>query len=278
MASDFVLCVVGILLLLVTAVDLVSSTFGRNGGPITKRALRCFAAALRKMHESSVRRIHGTAGMAIHFAILTWWTLGIAVGWFLVFHTARADARDVEDGEVTVVDSWMLSVSTVSGLGPGRVRLRAPGWIMVRTLAGLSSTLFVGLVVSFAVPLVQAAARKRGLATRLSLVPDERLAERLEGDASFREDVLQWLIEQLHSHRTYPTLALEYASHKDHDLAWQLVRLWRTLDNDSQAFEDLRIMAEALLDSMTYAGADPGGDRAARLIATAGWTETGEAD
>ena len=60
----------------------------------------------------------------------------------------RSDARDVEDHQVEMIDTWMLSVSTISGLGPGRVRLRSDRWILVRTVAGLSSTLFVGLIVS----------------------------------------------------------------------------------------------------------------------------------
>jgi len=269
---DIFSLVAGFVVLIVTTVDLVSSTFGHDGGPITRRGLWCFSRLLRRARNLDVKRVHSTAGILIHIAILLWWTLGISLGWFLVFYAGRHDARDVEDHQVEAVDSWMFAVSTVSGLGPGRVRHRSRGWILLRTTAGLTSTLFLGFVVSFAIPLVQAAARKRAIATRLSLIPDPVLAERLEANESLREDVLRDLIEQLHSHLTYPTLSMQFAVHRRHDLAWQLGRLWSALPDEGE-IEQIKRVVRAVMDTMTYEEERDGDESCRVLLTMAGWTD-----
>ncbi|WP_187264672.1 potassium channel family protein [Pontibacter beigongshangensis] len=207
----------GLLVFLLTAIDIVKTTFSSSGGgwitdAVSKGVWKGFFVASGKNGRS---KLLPYAGPAILVSILLTWVLGLWLGLFLVL---------LSDGGSIIKSSNMSVASpleklyyagfTLSTLGVGDYIASNNLWRIITGVAAFSGLAFITASITYFVPVLSAV----GLQSKLSLYisgmgrdPQQILINSWNGSnfSSFFDttsDMCQMLMQHIMNHHSYPVI------------------------------------------------------------------------
>ncbi|WP_409250842.1 ion channel [Bacillus sp. SCS-153A] len=162
---------VGILVLILVAVDLLWTTIwvDGGGGPLSRRlGIACWYT-LRKVSRDHSKVLRLSGPMILSLTLLLWIFL-LWTGWTLVF---SADAESILlSKDKTPITSWEERIYfigfTVFTLGIGDYIPQKGFWQIMTTLATGSGMLFITLSVSYVVSVVSGVVQKRAFAKNIT--------------------------------------------------------------------------------------------------------------
>ena len=95
-----VLGLIGIVIIAVTILDLIWTTLGRGGGPVTTRVSTwLWRAALYFNHYSSSRKFLSVVGVGIILVVVTVWIYSFWIGWTLIFNMDEGAVVSAKGGK-----------------------------------------------------------------------------------------------------------------------------------------------------------------------------------
>lgn len=167
---NLVFLVLGLVLLIIAIVDLAWTTLWVEGGagPVTSRLMSWTWQALRRIggKNSQLLRLAGPLIFAI--SLLVWITL-IWGGWSLIFASGENTLIDtLNRGPISWYDRFYFTGYTMFTLGNGDFAPRSGVWQIVTILTTASGMLFVTLIVTYILSVLDAVTQKRSFATGVS--------------------------------------------------------------------------------------------------------------
>lgn len=223
---DPVYLALGALLLAITVVDLTWTTLWVEGGagPLTSRLMSWTWRALRRIAGRN-SRILSLAGPLIFAISLGTWIALLWGGWTLVFAGAEDALVDTLDrGPVSWIDHAYFTGYAIFTLGNGDFVPRGDVWQLATVLTTASGMLFVTLIVTYVLSVLDAVTQKRSFAIGVSGL-GTRSTEIVRGgwtDEEFRglDLPLNTYASQLNSltsnHKAYPILHYFHTTQADH--------------------------------------------------------------
>lgn len=164
------LLLAGILVIGLVVFDFLATTIGATSfSPISKLVARTAFAIVRRVPESDLK--HRIAGVAVMTAIATWWIVGHALGWTLVFAgigDAVVTSETKQPASVTGIASHVGHL--LSTVGGGVTQPRTAAWSLLGVLVGVNGMVVLTLSVSFVLSTTQTVARGRALLMKLDIV------------------------------------------------------------------------------------------------------------
>ncbi|MFW5652484.1 MAG: hypothetical protein ACOC0P_00420 [Planctomycetota bacterium] len=215
---SIILASLGVLLVVLSSVDLLSTTLhiARGGGPITQRLSHALWRTLLAIHQR--RRIHCVlthGGLVIVLMILLCWLLMLWFGWALIYVSdpSAVILSDIEQ-PVGFLDRLLFAGLVMFSLGQGSWAVDDPLWHTVSVLTVGSGVIFLTLAITYLVPFVSAAVDKRSLAGLLwaaGETPEELIdracdAERAEALASMLQTLTERITQLSQKYLSYPML------------------------------------------------------------------------
>lgn len=206
----------GSLLLAVAVVDLLWTTLWVAGGagPLTSRLMAWTWSGFRRIGDRGSRLLT-LSGPAILVIGLTAWIALLWAGWTLVFASAAYPLVDTVNGNpITWSDRIYYTGYTIFTLGLGDLVPREGAWQIATTLATASGMLFVTLIVTYVLSVLDAVTQKRAFASNVSGLgerSDEIVRRSWDGDEfDGMELSLNELASQMNAltanHKAYPIL------------------------------------------------------------------------
>ncbi|MFD2999058.1 potassium channel family protein [Pontibacter toksunensis] len=216
--------VLGILIVLFTAVDLIYTTFAPRGaglisGPVTFIIWRIFYYA-GKLFKG--RAPLTGAGIVIVFSILITWVILLWAGNVFIL---SSDKESVVDSTTMLPADLMERVYftgyTLSTLGNGDFKAGTDGWRIFAAIISFSGLMFITIAITYMVPVLSAVTKRRALSIQIASIgnsPQRILLNNWNGE-NFRkledqfQNLSQEIIHQGQMHLSYPVL--HYFQHKD---------------------------------------------------------------
>ncbi|HAW26327.1 MAG: potassium channel family protein [Gammaproteobacteria bacterium] len=212
-----VFLVLGIVLFLITAMDIIKTTLStRGGGPITnavsKMVWHCFFSAAGRRGESRLLEYAGQCVLLL--ALLTW----IASLWLSLFLMLASDpGAVVNDTTKLIADRWetfYYAGFTLSTLGVGDFSASADGWRVLTSAAAFCGLTFITAAITYIVPVLSAVSLQNQLSLLISSMgrtPQEILVNSWNGSDFSRfydnaSDIRQMLVEHTLNHHAYPVI------------------------------------------------------------------------
>lgn len=228
---------IGILILILLVVDVIVTTLGQGGGPITRRqSSRLWRMALSMMQGSAgfSHQFLGWAGLFVVLSIIGAWVLLLWGGWTLVFAGALPDVMLLQDDRPA--DFWetmYFAGSAVFTLGFGDYAFEHRVWQLVSVAAGYSGLFVVTLAITYLTPVMQAVTQKRHLSAYITAIgssPAEILKNTWNGkDWSALESHLVTLTSQLsvlqQRYLAYPVLHFFHSRNRASSAATSIAAL-----------------------------------------------------
>ncbi|WP_408959360.1 ion channel [Natrinema sp. 74] len=207
---------VGAVLLGVAVVDLLWTTLWVEGGagPLTSRLMAWTWSVFKRIGDRNSRLLT-LAGPAILVVGLSVWILLLWAGWTLIFASGAHPLIDtIDKGPLSWFEHVYVTGYTIFTLGNGDYVPRDGVWQLAVTLATASGMLFVTLIVTYVLSVLDAVTQKRSFASDVSGLGtsgDEIVRAGWDGE-EFRglEVPLNDLASQLNTltenHKAYPIL------------------------------------------------------------------------
>ncbi|MHA6250025.1 potassium channel family protein [Pontibacter sp. CAU 1760] len=256
----------GLLVYLVTLLDLIKTTFSSNGGGmitslVAKAVWKAFFLVSGKDGKA---RILTYAGPAVLLSVLLVWVIGIWAGFFLLL---MADPDAVQKSTTlalaTPLEKLYYAGFTLFTLGVGDYVATTDFWRILTDVAGFTGLAFITASITYFVPVLSAV----GLQSKLSLylnsmgkTPQRILANSWDGEgfSAFFDnvsDICQMLMQHTINHHSYPVIHYFHNSNPRHSIAPAIAlldethRLLRHAVDKRAVTDDLRMtMLQAALD------------------------------
>ncbi|HEX2027832.1 MAG TPA: hypothetical protein VHF25_07505 [Nitriliruptorales bacterium] len=221
----------GLALVLATAADVVPTVFdvGRGGGPVTGRTcMMLWRLVLRARRRGLSHRGVETCGVIILLSVVTTWVVGLWAGWFLTFSADRASLVVEATGDAaSALDRAYFVGGGLFSLSLGDVRPGGPGWRLAAVGMVASGLLIIMLSITYLVPVVEAATRRRELAGRIAVLgasPESVVLAAWDGSSTadlgeHLRDLLPDLMAVAQQHLAYPVLHFFHAARRTVALA-----------------------------------------------------------
>ncbi len=216
---QFSFAVLGVLVLVVVAVDVVWTTIGTHGGgPVSKHVTRGLWHVTTALHRATGRRHHfalSFAGSLILIAIVIFWIALTAAGWLLIFSSNPNAIVDSHTRQPADLGGRFYFVAyAMSTMGNGDFQPASTTWRIVTSIATLSGITTVTLVVTFILAVLSAVVEKRALAALISdmgSTPARILrrawsGEKFDGLESYLVQLTGMLHVFVEQHLAYPVL------------------------------------------------------------------------
>ncbi|MER2999209.1 potassium channel family protein [Pontibacter populi] len=209
--------ILGLLLFIVTVMDLIKTTFSSNGGgmitnTVSKAVWKIFFALAGKDGKSSALSY---TGPAVLISILLVWIIGL---WGALFLLLLSDKDSIVNSSTLVIASPLEKLYyagfTLSTLGVGDYIATTNAWRIITSLAAFSGLAFITASITYFVPVLSAV----GLQSKLSLyissmgkTPQLILVNSWDGKdfSSFFDttsDLCQMLMQHTMNHHSYPVI------------------------------------------------------------------------
>lgn len=212
-----VFLVLGIVLFLITAMDIIKTTLStRGGGPITnavsRMVWRCFFNVAGRRGESRLLEYAGQCVLLL--ALLTW----IASLWLSLFLMLASDpASVVNDTTKLAADLWetlYYAGFTLSTLGVGDFAASNDAWRVLTSAAAFCGLTFITAAITYIVPVLWAVSLQNQLSLLISSMgrtPQEILINSWNGSDFSRfydnaSNIRQMLVEHTLNHQAYPVI------------------------------------------------------------------------
>ncbi|MBW4648376.1 MAG: potassium channel family protein [Kastovskya adunca ATA6-11-RM4] len=164
--------ILGLLILLVVAIDVLVTTLtvGGGGGPLTSRVSKGLWEVALRIHRqrSSHRLLLVTSWIIVTQTALLWFGL-TWVGWVLLFSaTESAVVKATTQQPAGIVERIYFVGYTLSTLGLGDYQPQGVVWQIATAVAAANGFFLVTLAIAYLLPVVSAATQKRQLAVYIS--------------------------------------------------------------------------------------------------------------
>ena len=167
---SILLFLLGALLLLLVLGDLLWTTMGEGGGPVTKRVTSLlWGLALRVHHRWPSHRFLSIAGLAAFLGAVVLWIALLWAGWLLIFSSSTGAVVNAQTK--APADIWervYFTGFTIFTLGTGDYQPNGRPWQVLTALSSFNGLFLVTFSITYLVPVVQAATHKRHLAVYIS--------------------------------------------------------------------------------------------------------------
>lgn len=214
---NYLYLLLGILLFVLTVLDLIKTTFSSNGGgritnAVSRGVWKLIFVASGKKGKSELLNY---AGPTVLIAILLVWIIGL---WCALFLMLLADKDSIVNSSTLTIASPLEKLYyagfTLSTLGVGDYIATTNAWRIVTSLAAFSGLAFITASITYFVPVLSAV----GLQSKLSLyisgmgkTPQQILLNGWNGKdfSSFFDttsDLCQMLMQNTMNHHSYPVI------------------------------------------------------------------------
>ncbi len=229
----------GVLLLLFILYDVVKTTLGQGGGPLTSRITSgVWRLATRLRRRRPVHGLLSAAGVGAVVTIVLIWVALLWCGWGLVFSSGPGAVvwRGTGAG-VPIGDRFQYAGYALVTLGMGDFEPGARPWRLATALAAATGFSVITLSLAYLTPLVGAATEKRQLALYISTLGESasEILTRAWDGATCRS-------LEPHLNALTPMLALLAQRH----LTYPALHYFHTTDRSSAAAPSLAALDEAL--------------------------------
>lgn len=219
-----VFLVLGVLLFLLTIVDITKTTLStRGGGTITntvsRTVWRCFFAAAGRRGES---RLLEYAGQCVLLLVLVAWIVCL---WLSLFLMLASDPGSVVNGTTKVAsnlwDKLYYAGFTLSTLGVGDYVASSEGWRVLTSAAAFCGLTFITAAITYIVPVLSAVSLQNQLSLLIASMgrtPQEIVVNSWNGSdfSHFYDnvsDLRQMLVEHTLNHHSYPVIRCFHNRH-----------------------------------------------------------------
>lgn len=214
---NYLYLILGILLFVLTVMDLIKTTFSSNGGgkltsAVSKGVWKLFFTASGKNGRS---KLLSYAGPAVLISVLLVWIVGLWSGLFLMLLTDKDSIVNSSTlATASPLEKLYYAGFTLSTLGVGDYIATTNAWRIVTSLAAFSGLAFITASITYFVPVLSAV----GLQSKLSLyisgmgkTPQQILINSWNGKdfSSFFDnvsDLCQMLMQHTMNHHSYPVI------------------------------------------------------------------------
>lgn len=216
--------IIGVVLVTVTAVDLIYTTFAPRGsgvisGPVTVIVWRLFLNVGRVMKS---RTLLTGAGIVIVFSILLTWVLLLWAGNVFIYSSAEnAIVNTTTHLPADLMERVYFTGYTLSTLGNGDFAAGTDVWRVFTAFISFSGLIFITIAITYMVPVLSAVTQRRALSIRIASIgnsPQRILLNNWNGEnyktleGQF-QNLTQEIIHQGQMHLSYPVL--HYFQHED---------------------------------------------------------------
>jgi hypothetical protein len=219
-----ILFVLGLLIVLVTIIDIVWTTLWVDGGAgvITNKTCTLLWILMVKMNRGN-DGILKFSGPIILIAILVNWIILLWIGWTLIFSGSfESITNTVNNNPIEWKNFIYYSGYSIFTLGSGDYAPTSPLWQILTTIASGTGTLFFTLGASYIISIVGAVADKRSFASSILGIgssPEEIVIESRNGkNVSSIDLLLMNLSDNLSAlsvkHKAYPLLHYYHTNKK----------------------------------------------------------------
>lgn len=248
--AGMVFLVSGIVLFLITAVDITKTTLSTRGGgtltnAVSRLVWRCFFIAAGRRGESKPLEYAGQCVLML--VLLTW----IVCLWLSLFLMLASDPGAVVDGTTKLAaDSWEVlyfAGFTLSTLGVGDYAASGDGWRVLTSAAAFCGLTFITAAITYIVPVLSAVSLQNQLSlliTSMGRTPQEILVNSWNGSDFSRfydnaSDIRQMLVEHTLNHHAYPVIRCFHNRHASKNIIPAVVMLDEVLRLLDQVSEDV---------------------------------------
>lgn len=208
--------VLGVAVLVLVVIDLLWTTLWVEGGagPLTGRLMAWEWMGIRTVGDS-YPPIRSLSGPLILVSSLSMWIVLLWVGWTLVFAGVPSPIIDtVDGGPISWLDRAYFTGYTIFTLGNGDFAPQDGLWQMATVLTTASGMLFVTLIVTYILSVLDAVTQKRAFATGVSglgtgsdeIIQECWTADGFEGLAFPLDTLTEQLTMLASNHKAYPLL------------------------------------------------------------------------
>lgn len=213
---EIVLGLLGTGLILFMLFDMLWTTMGEGGGPLSRRFLNAIWRGILSLHDRyKSRRFYSFSGIVLVLLVVVIWIVMLWGGWLLIFLVPEQAVVDASTGEPAGFWDRVYYVGfTLFTLGVGDFRPELPLYQVLTTVASLSGLFLMTLSITYLLSVVQSAQQKRKLGVHISSLgrtAEEILLTTWNGERfDALEDHLVTLTGQVaglkQQHLTYPGL------------------------------------------------------------------------
>ena len=235
MVTTITVSLVGTALLILTVLDVIATAMGASGGVLVRHLtplmwrIGCLPCSLGGWH-----RYRSRLGICIVLTTITLWLVSFWFGWVLVFHGSPEAVVNTEtELPASTLERAYFVGFTVSTLGLGDFKAGGQLWKILTVVCSTSGFLLVTFVITYLIPLIQAATHQRAVAVRISAIGEsaDQIVRRCYDGAGLRalEDHLTDLSSELalleKRHHTYPVLYYMHSIAKPESIALSIAAL-----------------------------------------------------
>lgn len=227
--------VLGVVLLVVAVVDLLWTTLWVEGGagPLTTRVMEWTWRTMRKLggRRSRVLTLAGPVTLLLGLAV---WIGLLWSGWTLVFAGAENSLIDTRDpGPISWVERFYFAGYSLFTMGNGDFTPKDGIWQIVTSLTTASGMLFITLIVSYVISVLEAVTQKRAFASNVSglgqrgetIVRTAWDGERFQDLELPLNSFTSEINELTTNHQAYPVLHYFYTDQREYATVLSIVAL-----------------------------------------------------
>lgn len=231
--------IIGIIIIVITILDIIWTTLGRGGGPVTTRISSwLWKGALYFNQHFPSRKFLSSAGVGIILVVVSVWIFFIWIGWTLIFNMDEGAVVSAKGGKpADIIGRFYFAGSTLWTLGIGEYEPREPVWEVATALATTQGFFLITLAVTYLIPIVSAVIEKSQLAVYIS-----SLGKTVDGIILRAWSGKDWRILEQHLVAITPLLAkLEQLY-----IAYPVLHYFHSTSRESAAAPSIAALDEAL--------------------------------
>jgi hypothetical protein len=233
---NYFVFILGITILLITAIDLINTSLSvRGAGYITKRLSKFIWTVLLFIHKKiGAGKLLELGGAFILVSILINWLLLIWISASLLFISQPDSLMNVESNTPTTIISKIFYTGyTLSTLGLGDIEPYGPGWEILTAILSFTGLILISIAITYLIPVVSAEIIKRKISvyiTTLGCSIEDILMNYWNGE-HFKEleqpfiKLTSSILLHAQNHKAYSVLHYFHSSDKKEAFALNLTNL-----------------------------------------------------
>ena len=226
----------GVILLLVTAADLINTSLsGRGAGFISKRLSKSIWNVLLKLTKKTGRRkILELGGAVILVSILVNWLLLIWISASLLFISCPDSLMNVEtNSPTTVINKIFYTGYTLSTLGLGDMEPAGNFWDVLTAILSFTGLILISIAITYLIPVVSAEIMKRKISVYINTLGGsvEEILLNYWNGKDFKEleqpfiSLIDSIILHAQNHKAYSVLHFFHSSDRKEAFVLNLTNL-----------------------------------------------------
>ncbi|MDG2431440.1 potassium channel family protein [Flavobacterium sp.] len=222
---NYFIFILGVILLVITATDLINTSLSvRGAGFLTRRLSKSIWSALLRINKKMGRRkVLQFGGAIILVSILINWLLLIWISASLLFISEPKSLMNVETNTTTtIVNKIFFTGYTLSTLGLGDIEPEGNFWDILTAILSFTGLILISIAITYLIPVVSAEITKRKISVNINTLGgsvQEILLNYWNG-SNFKEleqpfiPLIDSIILHAQNHKAYSVLHFFHSSDK----------------------------------------------------------------